>query len=110
MYIPCVGVGRAGLFAACWLLENMMCQSAERAVQFLREQRSPKAIETNQQAVYIIQYMQALKKRLGLRDRRTEHIQEPFVEQICRTGPPISLISKMENDSYFLAEVCKAIQ
>lgn len=93
------GVGRAGLFAACWLLENMMCRSVERAVQVLREQRSPKAIETTEQAVYIIKYLKALNQRLGLRHQRPQQplLGESF-DKTYMNGPSISFIARLEND------------
>lgn len=52
------GVGRAGLFACCWLLRNLYCLSAERAIRYVRIRRSPKAIETMRQAEFIIHYSQ----------------------------------------------------
>jgi hypothetical protein len=60
MFDFCVGVGRAGLFACCWLLNNTLCMTAERAIRFVRVRRSPKAIETMRQAEYVIRYYQAL--------------------------------------------------
>ncbi|CEI98555.1 hypothetical protein RMCBS344292_12662 [Rhizopus microsporus] len=63
------GVGRAGLFACCWLLENSLCDTAERAIAIVRTQRSPKAIETLRQADYIIQYAKSLKQRSKLTEQ-----------------------------------------
>ncbi|ORX51608.1 phosphatases II [Hesseltinella vesiculosa] len=50
------GVGRAGLFACCWLIHNQYCHTAERAIQFVRLRRSPKAIETVRQAEFVIRF------------------------------------------------------
>ncbi|KAI8328826.1 protein-tyrosine phosphatase-like protein [Chlamydoabsidia padenii] len=57
------GVGRAGLFACCWLINNTLCLSAERAIRFVRVRRSPKAIETMRQAEYVIRYAQFVMKQ-----------------------------------------------
>ncbi|GAA5800580.1 hypothetical protein HPULCUR_006016 [Helicostylum pulchrum] len=57
------GVGRAGLFAGCWLLENSFCNTVEKAVYILRKQRSLKAIETMIQVEYLIKYRMELDKR-----------------------------------------------
>lgn len=59
-----VGVGRAGLFACCWLLKNLYCLSAERAIRYVRIRRSPKAIETMRQAEYVIHYSQYVGRML----------------------------------------------
>ncbi|RUS16625.1 hypothetical protein BC937DRAFT_90987 [Endogone sp. FLAS-F59071] len=58
------GVGRAGLFACCWLLKNLYCLSPERAIRFVRIRRSPKAIETMQQAEFIVQYAEYVGRAL----------------------------------------------
>ncbi|KAI7868305.1 protein-tyrosine phosphatase-like protein, partial [Spinellus fusiger] len=57
------GVGRAGLFVCCWLLENRLCASAERAIHYVRVRRSAKAIETMRQAEFIIRYGQFASHR-----------------------------------------------
>ncbi|CAO3589088.1 unnamed protein product [Absidia cylindrospora] len=58
------GVGRAGLFACCWLINNTLCLSAERAIRFVRVRRSPKAIETMRQAEFVIHYAQFIARKL----------------------------------------------
>ena len=63
-----LGVGRAGLFACCWLLKNLYCLSAERAIRYIRIRRSPKAIETMRQAEFIIHYSQYVGESV---DQRT---------------------------------------
>ncbi|KAI8373150.1 protein-tyrosine phosphatase-like protein [Radiomyces spectabilis] len=57
------GVGRAGLFACCWLLERRLCFSAQRAITYLRVRRSPKAIETLRQAEFAILYCQYCRRK-----------------------------------------------
>lgn len=61
---PITGVGRAGLFACCWLLKNLYCLSPERAIRFVRIRRSPKAIETMRQAEFIVQYAEYVGRAL----------------------------------------------
>ncbi|KAI9313990.1 protein-tyrosine phosphatase-like protein [Dichotomocladium elegans] len=58
------GVGRAGLIACCWLLNNLFCLSAERAIRYVRIRRSPKAIETMRQAEFVIHYSQHIGQLL----------------------------------------------
>ncbi|KAI8647396.1 protein-tyrosine phosphatase-like protein [Parasitella parasitica] len=93
------GVGRAGLFAGCWLLENLLCRSVERTVFVLRERRSTKAIETYAQAEYLIRYSMALNYRLGLPFRATTTTDLsrdiPFESQ--NGSPSIPFIAKLEN-------------
>ncbi|KAI9267392.1 protein-tyrosine phosphatase-like protein [Sporodiniella umbellata] len=60
------GIGRAGLVASCWLLENFLCQTAEKAVSVVRSQRSVRAVETLKQANYIIRYLISMRQRHGL--------------------------------------------
>ncbi|KAL0084847.1 protein-tyrosine phosphatase-like protein [Phycomyces blakesleeanus] len=75
------GVGRAGLFACCWLLENRLCLTAERAILYVRTRRSAKAIETMRQAEFIIHYARFVNQRayqlpttnLPLQMTHTEH-------------------------------------
>lgn len=50
------GVGRAGLVACCWLIKQGYCLDAERSIRFARMRRSPKTIETIQQAEFVNQY------------------------------------------------------
>lgn len=52
------------MFACCWLLKNLYCLSAERAIRYVRIRRSPKAIETMRQAEYVIRYSQYVGKIL----------------------------------------------
>ena len=93
------GVGRAGLFAGCWLLENLLCRSVERTVFVLRERRSTKAIETYAQAEYLIRYSMALNHRLGLPFRATTTTDLgrdiPFESE--SGSPSIPFIAKLEN-------------
>ncbi|KAG0181465.1 hypothetical protein DFQ28_011253 [Apophysomyces sp. BC1034] len=63
------GVGRAGLFACCWLLKNLLCLSAERAIRYIRIRRSAKAIETMRQAEFVIHYSQYVGKLLDQQHR-----------------------------------------
>ncbi|KAI8969321.1 protein-tyrosine phosphatase-like protein, partial [Mycotypha africana] len=60
------GVGRAGLLAGCWMMENLLCKNVERAVSVLRQRRSIKAIETCIQAEYLVRYSVDVHKRLGI--------------------------------------------
>ncbi|KAI8583155.1 hypothetical protein K450DRAFT_224472 [Umbelopsis ramanniana AG] len=56
------GVGRAGLFACCWLLKSRFCHTSERAIRYVRMRRSPKSIETMRQAEFIIHYARYINK------------------------------------------------
>lgn len=120
------GVGRAGLFACCWLLKNLYCLSPERAIRFVRIRRSPKAIETMQQAEFIVQYaeyvgralerqsMAEVRARMMLqreRERERERIalmqivaqrRESREEQIRMPGMPLltPVPGSFESDSY----------
>ncbi|KAI8989390.1 protein-tyrosine phosphatase-like protein [Pilobolus umbonatus] len=76
------GVGRAGLFACCWLLENLLCTSVERAVSVLRQQRSPKAVETVKQVEYIITYYKDLRKRLNITRSIPSSVSENDMDSI----------------------------
>ncbi|CAO3683082.1 unnamed protein product [Umbelopsis vinacea] len=66
------GVGRAGLFACCWLLKNRFCHSAERAIRYVRLRRSPKSIETMRQAEFIIHYARYVNKVHEHRQREAQ--------------------------------------
>ncbi|KAI7906988.1 protein-tyrosine phosphatase-like protein [Cokeromyces recurvatus] len=88
------GVGRAGLFAGCWLLENLLCKDAERTVAVLRQRRSSKAIETYIQAEYLIRYSITVRHPLGISSMVTEGAIVPFEFEV---GPPsLSLIAELE--------------
>ncbi|KAI8801846.1 protein-tyrosine phosphatase-like protein [Cladochytrium replicatum] len=64
------GIGRAGLVACCFLLRNGYLSTADRAIQFVRMRRSPKAIETIMQEDYIRRYEEWIKKqRRGVGDK-----------------------------------------
>ncbi|GAN05360.1 conserved hypothetical protein [Mucor ambiguus] len=93
------GVGRAGLFAGCWLLENLLCRSVERTVHVLRERRSSKAIETYAQAEYLIRYAMALNHRLGLpfRATTTTDLSRNIPFESESGSPSIPFIAKLEN-------------
>ncbi|KAG2228022.1 hypothetical protein INT45_012046 [Circinella minor] len=64
------GVGRAGVFACCWLLKNLYCLSGERSIRYVRTRRSPKAIETMRQAEFIIHYSQYISHTLEQRQQQ----------------------------------------
>ncbi|KAM3589392.1 hypothetical protein VKS41_000258 [Umbelopsis sp. WA50703] len=89
------GVGRAGLFACCWLLKNRFCLTAERAIRYVRLRRSPKSIETMRQAEFIIHYARYLKKLSDMQengtlpDRDQNSIQQNH--KILETGTQLSL-------------------
>lgn len=93
-------MGRAGLFAACWMLENLLCRSVERAVYILREQRSPKAIETLAQVKYLLKYSMELNKRLGLTLKKTQttDLSSDIIPRTSNGAPSIPLIAKLENE------------
>lgn len=94
-------MGRAGLFAGCWLLENQLCKSVERAVYILREQRSPKAIETLAQVEYLIKYAMSVNKRLGLQFKMTEtDTSGDIIQRTPNGAPSIPLIAKLENQVF----------
>ncbi|KAI8366294.1 protein-tyrosine phosphatase-like protein [Choanephora cucurbitarum] len=93
------GVGRAGLFAGCWLLENLLCKSVERTVFVLRERRSTKAIETYAQAEYLIRYAMALNQRLGITYKPVlthESMHELPYESEANGSPSLPFIAKLE--------------
>lgn len=92
------GVGRAGLFACCWLLENLLCRTAERAISVVREQRSPKAIETLRQADYIIRYCKSVKQRYGLQYSDTMKRPKSMEADHRYTTPSINTIAQLEYD------------
>jgi hypothetical protein len=95
-----LGVGRAGLFAGCWLLENLLCKSVERVVYVLREQRSPKAIETITQVEYLIKYSMAINKKLGIKIEKTKRtdLTGEIIQRTPNGAPSIPLIAKLENE------------
>lgn len=55
------GIGRAGLVACCWLLFRKVCTTPANAIKLVRLRRSPKAIETVEQEMFIAGYYQYLK-------------------------------------------------
>lgn len=93
-------MGRAGLFAGCWMLENLLCKSVERAVYILREQRSPKAIETLAQVEYLLRYSMSVNKRLGITTKRTQttNLDQDIVPRTPNGAPSIPLIAKLESE------------
>ncbi|KAI8072129.1 protein-tyrosine phosphatase-like protein [Gilbertella persicaria] len=93
------GVGRAGLFAGCWLLENLLCKSVERTVSLLRERRSAKAIETYAQAEYLIRYAMALNQRLGRSyTPTTQPVSIHELQYEAASGSPsLPFIAKLEH-------------
>ncbi|KAI8068196.1 protein-tyrosine phosphatase-like protein [Gongronella butleri] len=84
------GVGRAGLFACCWLIHNTFCLSAERAVRYVRIRRSPKAIETMRQAEFVIHYAQHIARRhqRQLQQHMTHAPPPPSAPRPLETMPP----------------------
>jgi protein-tyrosine phosphatase len=50
------GVGRAALVACCLLIRKGYCNDASSAIAFLRQRRSPRAVETQRQEDYIKAY------------------------------------------------------
>lgn len=95
----CIGVGRAGLFAGCWLLENFLCRTVERAVYVLRERRSSKAIETYTQAEFLIRYAMSINQKYNLTFKgATITDLETQVPNDFENGlPSIPFIAKLEN-------------
>lgn len=94
-----IGVGRAGLFAACWLLENFLCRTVERAVYVLRERRSAKAIETYAQAEFLIRYAMSINQRCNqtFKGRTISDVDYIHVKEDKNVLPSIQFIAKLEN-------------
>lgn len=59
------GVGRAGVVACCWLLRRRYVHTAERAIHFVRLRRSRKAVETPEQAQFVVAYDAYLRGPYG---------------------------------------------
>jgi protein-tyrosine phosphatase len=57
------GVGRAGLVACCWLLANGYCKTAIESIAWVRQRRSPRAIETFEQEEFIDAYAKMILQR-----------------------------------------------
>ncbi|KAI5480355.1 protein-tyrosine/Dual-specificity phosphatase [Pseudohyphozyma bogoriensis] len=65
------GIGRAGLVASCWMLkcgflgrmdvEGGSIKVVERVIETVRRRRSPKAIETTQQVMFLVDYVEFLR-------------------------------------------------
>mmetsp|Transcript_104 Transcript_104/g.325 ORF Transcript_104/g.325 Transcript_104/m.325 type:complete len:292 (-) Transcript_104:172-1047(-) len=55
------GVGRAGLMAACMLLQGGFCRSPTAAIRWVRKRRCPEAVETRRQEDFISSYNSALR-------------------------------------------------
>jgi protein-tyrosine phosphatase len=92
------GVGRAGLFAGCWLLENFLCRTVERTVCVLRERRSSKAIETYTQAEFLIRYAMSINLRYNLTFKGpTISDLTKDIQQDENGLPSIPSIAKLEN-------------
>ncbi|KAI8097698.1 protein-tyrosine phosphatase-like protein [Halteromyces radiatus] len=77
------GVGRAGLFACCWMINNTLCLSAERAIRTVRARRSPKAIETMRQAEFVIHYAQFITRKLEqqMMEHRDQRLRRLLLEE-----------------------------
>lgn len=59
------GVGRAGMLAACFLLQSGECKSAKKAIEKVRQRRCKQAIETRRQEDLVKAYAAFLKERAG---------------------------------------------
>lgn len=59
------GIGRAAVIACCYLLRKRLVQTPVESVAHLREKRSPKAVETEEQSDFIIKYFSFLQKMRG---------------------------------------------
>jgi protein-tyrosine phosphatase len=66
------GVGRAGVFACCWILRLGLCgnvmsqptaELVERVVRLVRRRRSIKAIETFEQVRFLVAFIDHLKTK-----------------------------------------------
>ncbi|SAL95170.1 hypothetical protein [Absidia glauca] len=90
------GVGRAGLFACCWLLNNTLCMTAERAIRFVRVRRSPKAIETMRQAEYVIRYYQALITKQQQQQQQQQLQQQQNSLELVHSDLTLSVPSLLE--------------
>ena len=51
-----IGVGRAAVVACCWLLRLQYFNDHREVIEWVRAQRSPKAIETREQAQFVMGY------------------------------------------------------
>lgn len=103
------GVGRAGLFACCWLLEHELCFTAMRAVHVVRNQRSPKAIETPRQAEYIINYSIGVSQRHNKLIQKWENVEKyslrnPRPQPTTSICPTLDLISRMEQNMMMMIQ------
>ncbi|CDH58064.1 phosphatases ii [Lichtheimia corymbifera JMRC:FSU:9682] len=81
------GVGRAGVFACCWLLSNLYCLSAERAIRYVRIRRSPKAIETMRQAEFIIHYSQYVADAMERKQTHRHYYQSKMLHPSAPVSP-----------------------
>jgi protein-tyrosine phosphatase len=59
------GIGRAATIACCYLLRKRLVQTPVESVAHLREKRSPKAVETEEQHEFLIKYFAFLQKMRG---------------------------------------------
>lgn len=85
--------------ASCWLLENLFCQTAEKAISIVREQRSAKAIETLKQADYVIRYSIAMRQRQGLQNPKMAQRRPKLKKTDQRfSTPSINTIAQLEYD------------
>lgn len=80
-------MGRAGVFACCWLLSNLYCLSAERAIRYVRIRRSPKAIETMRQAEFIIHYSQYVADAMERKQTHRHYYQSKMLHPSAPVSP-----------------------
>ncbi|KAI9471915.1 MAG: hypothetical protein EXX96DRAFT_340684 [Benjaminiella poitrasii] len=92
-----LGVGRAGLLAGCWLLENSLCKDVERTVTVLRQRRSAKAIETCVQAEFLIRYAMTVNRPLDNTNQDLVVFEGPQAPCVLEAGPPsLPIIAELE--------------
>jgi hypothetical protein len=82
-----VGVGRAGVFVGCWILENNLLYTAEHVVDLLRMRRSSRAIETVNQVEYLVKYAKSVDLRLN-RFSRTFGLEQSEFNLYTTDGVP----------------------
>jgi protein-tyrosine phosphatase len=59
------GIGRAATVACCYLLRKRLVKTPVESVAHLREKRSPKAVETEEQHEFLIKYFAFMQKMRG---------------------------------------------
>ena len=56
------GVGRAGMLAACYLLQTGEARTSKQAIALVRKRRCKQAVETRRQEDFVVQYSKWLKE------------------------------------------------